>query len=1636
MHHWKKRMASILLSSIVALSAAVPATAAEGGASTGGGAVAPAPSVPAQELNIKLIGRYTAPGGETAAEIVAYNKLNQKVYVINGAESSLDILNLADLKSREDASGIAEITYEKRILLSDIGLASAEYDMTSVAVSPGGEYIALAVPGKYTQDSSITVAKKGLIVLLAADGSLLTSYEAGYLPDMVTFTPDGKKILAANEGEPTLNYLDDPQGSVTVVDLTPGVDQAAVTQVGFDQLDADAFDANVRFFPKGQAALSAEDRARDLEPEYIAVDEDSTYAYVTLQENNAIAKLNLTTLAFEHVYALGFKDYSLPENKMDVSDKDGRINIANWPVLAMYQPDGMSLFEKNGKTYLITANEGDTRAYIDEDSDPETTYYDEEVRVKKIASQVQLDRSKYQGYSEEEWNALDLEGMLKDDEQLGRLTVSTSFYTVSGATYHDALYTFGGRSFSIWDTSNLGAGPVFDSGADFEEILSLLYPDYFNISNDNIEKDNRSDNKGPEPEDAEVGVIGGQTYAFIGLERMGGIMVYNITNPAQPSFVTYYTSRDFSEDIAGDVGPEGLQFIPAYYSPTGKALLLAGNEVSGTVSVYEIEPNTDSFPMTILHTNDTHANLDSTSSPDNILRRVTAIKEAKKASVNPIVVDAGDVFSGTLYFNKYEGLADLEFMNLAGYDAMTFGNHEFDLGSQPLANFISKADFPFVAANVDFSKDEILNGYFTNEIGEPGENGHIYPAVIKEVDGERISLFGLTTEDTAKISSPGDVAFDDAIEKAKATVALLEAQGINKIIVLSHLGYDVDLSLAKQVEGIDIIVGGHSHTKLNKPVVDDTHSAPKLIVQTGEKGQFLGRLAVEFDSSGVLTAWDGNLISVDAQYPGNSYIIPGDEEAEAILNTQYKPGVVELKQTVVGQTNVELNGLRADVRTKETNLGNLIADGMLDAAKAAGTDAVIALQNGGGIRTSISSGPITQGQVLEVLPFGNDLVTLSVTGQEIRDALENGVSKVPSQDGRFPHVAGMRFFYDSTKPEFERIVRVEVKDGDSYVPLDLEAVYELATNIFTARGGDFYATFENAYNEGRVNMLLLPDYGVFTGYIQKLGTLNDANTFVEGRIVDLQGADLESEAPVWPADKSLTASEITTSSVKLTWSQAEDNSGIGGYQVLQDGERIATVTGAVYSYNVTGLYSGTSYIFKVEAVDAFGNTTTDGPSVSVRTVSSGSSYIPPSNPGTAEGAVIEPVKADDGSVELKPAARDLKEETAGDGTKVTRLAISADSLAKALDLAGTGTIVVALDEVQGAVKVELPAAGLTQTGDVVIRIQTADKSYDLPLQVVDVNALAASLGVDAEEISILVAIGEVAEETKEAAEAAASQIGVALLTDVVSYTITAEANGKTVEVNGFGVVYVNRTLTLNSTVDPDEATAVAVDETNGKLSFVPAVFEAADGKTVVTIKRNSNSAYTVVQSSKSFGDLQGHWSREDVELLASKLVVDGQTSTQYAPDANVTRAEFATLLVRALGLKEDASEAGSVKDVTSGAWYAGALGAAVKAGLLEGFEDGTLRPEANITRAEMAVTISRALQAAGKTVPSSGISSASFIDGSQIPAWAADAVAKSASAGIIEGTTGNRFAPLQQATRAEAAVMLNRLLKYVDFING
>ncbi|MFD1204750.1 MULTISPECIES: 5'-nucleotidase C-terminal domain-containing protein [Sporosarcina] len=511
------------------------------------------------------------------------------------------------------------------------------------------------------------------------------------------------------------------------------------------------------------------------------------------------------------------------------------------------------------------------------------------------------------------------------------------------------------------------------------------------------------------------------------------------------------------------------------------------------VSAEEAAKSSD-FSLTVFHTNDTHAHL------ENIAQFSALLKEKRAATPNNVLLHAGDVFSGTLYFNEFLGQADLKFLNYLGYDAMTFGNHEFDLGlsndgHKALSDFVKGANFPFVAANLDFSKDSNFNGLQKREVTAEPENGKIYNGIVKEVDGEKIGIFGLTTEETVAISSPEKITFSNYITEAKAAVEAFEELGINKIIAVTHIGFDDnsaidnDQELAKNVPGIDIIVGGHTHSKLEQPVVFNEDKEPTIIVQADQYHNFLGQLDVTFDENGVIKEYNGVLHEVDPE---------GEKDAEAAdLIKPYADQVAStMEKPTGGVADVFLSGLRdlGGVRAGETNLGNIITDGMLSKAKEIDPEVSIAFQNGGGIRASINQGDITYGDVLTVLPFGNNLAIIELSGAELKETFEHSVKEYPKESGGFLHVAGMQVIFDGKAEVGKRVVSLkingeEVEDGK---------MYKAATNVFTARGGDGFEALGKAYEEGRASEPGFSDWENLADHLKSIGHITQG---IEGRIL-------------------------------------------------------------------------------------------------------------------------------------------------------------------------------------------------------------------------------------------------------------------------------------------------------------------------------------------------------------------------------------------------------------------------------------------------------------------------------------------------------------------------------------------------------
>ncbi|NIJ44728.1 hypothetical protein FHR24_001167 [Wenyingzhuangia heitensis] len=470
------------------------------------------------QMTFNKVGTFTNGNDEAFAEISAFDPTTNKLFIVNPEEDEVSVLDLTDVTNPVKGTSISV----------------APGSPNSVAVLNGT--LAVAVENSNKQAN-------GTIETFNTDTQVaIQSYTAGALPDMVAFSPDGKYIISANEGEPNDNYDVDPEGSITIVEIASGT----TSQISFAGITNPGND--FRLFGPNSDSLE-----KDVEPEYVAVSDDSKTAYVSLQENNGLAIVDLATKTITKIVGLGVKDYNISGNEIDASNKDDIAgNLKNWNVLSYYMPDAIDYFTSNGNGYIVSANEGDSRDYDG---------YSEEERVKDL----DLDPT---AYPNAEW--------LQEDENLGRLKVTTANGKNSEGKY-EQIYGYGARSFSIWNTNG---ERVYDSGSEIARKTLTLAPSIFN--QDEGKADGRSDDKGAEPESVKTLKIGDETILFVGLERTSAVLVYNVTNALNPEFITWLYD-------ANDISPEGITVVDKADSPTGNYLMIATHEVSSTIAIYEIK---------------------------------------------------------------------------------------------------------------------------------------------------------------------------------------------------------------------------------------------------------------------------------------------------------------------------------------------------------------------------------------------------------------------------------------------------------------------------------------------------------------------------------------------------------------------------------------------------------------------------------------------------------------------------------------------------------------------------------------------------------------------------------------------------------------------------------------------------------------------------------------------------------------------------------------------------------------------------------------------------------------------------------------------------------------------------------------
>ena len=936
-------------------------------------------------------------------------------------------------------------------------------------------------------------------------GSFVETVTVGAHPDMLTFTPDGSKLLVANEGERSEDDAGvDGQGSVTIIDLSGATVVNTASFTSFDGQEDALRTEGVRI-SQGIAT------SVDVEPEYIAISPDGTKAFVTLQENNAIAIIDIATATVEDIVPLGLKDWSLPQNVLDVSDRDGAdgghaINIGNQPIYTMFMPDAIASYEFNGQTYYVIANEGDDR----------DDFIDETARVKDL----DLDM-----------NVFPNADALQADDQLGRFTVSTLDGNTDADPQFEQIIGYGGRSFSIL---NSAGEMVFDSGSVMEQAIANILPAFHNANDgDPAEADTRSDKKGPEPEGVTVANIGGNMMAFVTLERASGsIMAFNVTDPDDVQFSGLFTNP-------GDVSPEGVLVIPGADNSTGKDLLVVSNETSNTLTVAAVETQMEAtdapaFTLQILHGYAETGTLGIETAPI-----FGALVDKFDDEYNTLVAFEGDTFIpgawtnaaadstvGAVVGSTSIGRADIEILNRLGTDVSSLGNHEFDLGSGTFAGALSGADFPFITSNLDFSGDSALRGRADNSLGGTGGDiagseaadiaGKIAPRAVVTVGGEKIGIVGLTTwnllEKTSAtgttVAHDSDPATTDIQEVAafvQAQVDALQSQGINKIIMVDQLdGISRNAELAPLVTGIDVMVAGGGHERLGDandvPAAFNGHDAnfvgtypiealgadgaPVLIVTTDTEFSYLGRLVVQFDANGeiILSNLDNTINGAYAATEATLQEAYGRMDsagaiiADSAIGSSIKEITDAIEEVVVtkdgaffGYTSVYLEGDRTFGRAQEVNLGDISADANAEAARAATGEAlVVSLKNGGGIRASIGSidedgnkvapeanpaaskpsGAISQLDIENALRFDNKLVTFDTTAAGVQAILEHAAS-LSDGNGGFPQVGGIQYSYDQTKPAGERVVNAALVDADGVVQAVIIKDGQLATDAPT-----------------------------------------------------------------------------------------------------------------------------------------------------------------------------------------------------------------------------------------------------------------------------------------------------------------------------------------------------------------------------------------------------------------------------------------------------------------------------------------------------------------------------------------------------------------------------------------------------------
>ncbi|MGG5753619.1 choice-of-anchor I family protein [Zafaria sp. Z1313] len=1099
-------------------------------------------------LTLTPVGSYeTGVFDASAAEIVTYHAGTQRLFVVNAQAGLVEVLDVSDPAAPAKLFEIAADGVANSVAVRADGLGVIAF-----------EAVPKTAPGSLV-----------FFDATASAPSVLGSVQVGALPDMVALSADGSYAVVANEGEPADDFSVDPEGSIGVVRLPSAL--AAPSQSDVRTADFHAFEAggaktlpeDVRVF--GPAPHGDElPVSRNLEPEYIAIDGGTAYA--ALQEANAVAVVDLASATVTDIWPLGFKDHGAPGQGIDPSDRDGGFDIRTFEGLkGVYMPDGLNAYQAGGQTYLVTANEGDAREWGD---------YVEPSRVKDLGkgglAPVCADSPL---------------AALTGDADLGRLNVTTADGLDAAGECYEELYSFGSRSFSIWTTDGT---QVFDSGDEFERITHAANPEFFNSNHTESNLEGRSDDKGPEPENLAIGQVGDKTYAFIGFERVGGVAVYDITVPAAAEFVSYVNNRNFAESVeaggslaaAGDLGAEGLAFTPAADAPGGVPLLAVGNEVSGTTTLFEVSgegvvPPAETITIDVLGINDFHGRIQAEAPSAGAAVLAGAVAQLRGENPNTLFVSAGDNIGASTFASfSQEDNPTIDALGAAGLDLSVVGNHEFDRGFADLTDRVIPR---FAAATGADGADFALGA---NVYRKGTKTPALREYALREVDGVTVGFIGTVTEQTAAMVSPtgiADIEFGDQLEAADRVAAQLRdgdpANGeADVVVLLTHEGSAGTDCAAIATEdtlygelvreaspAIDAILSGHTHQSYACEYdVEGWAGLKRPVLQAHQYGTTLGKVSIEVDPETKRVLSLGSellpLVGTDgaALYPADPAVAALVDEA--VAESEVVGGVR------VGQITADIlrGGDAGSDRGVESALGNSVADFHLWATSNesfGGEPAQIAFMNPGGLRADLlygTDGTVTFKQAADVQPFANTLVTLDLTGAQIKAVLEEQWQPEGSSRPKL-HLGiseGLSYVYDPEAPRGEHVLSVSF-EGEEIAD---DAVFRVVANSFLAAGGDNFFTFA----EGT-------------------GSTDTGQIDLEATVAYFQAHDAVSPAPLGRAVVAGT-----------DWAEVSLSAGT----VEQGGSIEVTVSGLEEGQQVTAeLHSDPIVVEGIPAADASGTTT-------------------------------------------------------------------------------------------------------------------------------------------------------------------------------------------------------------------------------------------------------------------------------------------------------------------------------------------------------------------------------------------------------------------------------------------------------------